>query len=406
MPMSNIDISILHLSDTIEQSLNDTLCVCQKILMSYQRELSNSPFMIDLLDDALRSERLKETAHSRILYRILHDKNMQKSFVEHFLPNVDCSPASIQIPYPDRHRIDLTIKSDNFFLIIESKVNNAPEQESQIEKYVKIAQQTYPDEQIYVLYLGGSANIYPSETSLPTKVRQLLCDRVICKNYKDDITPWIEFVYEQIDFSKQPYLKSTLLSYKTYLENKYNLNKIKMNNKLDKVLIDALKLDSIPLVERIKIIEDQIDNIDKIRERLSSLLDDYSEQSNISDIQKWYKQCSEILSHKPELTMENHIEFGFNFQYHKLRFRCTVSFDDYEDPYWGICGLKENANSQPKIFDSLKRLVLQSNKGFHNYEDNSQEWVISDYERKELIVERFVSLANLIYNSESCIIME
>lgn len=394
--MNNIDLSILSFSNIITQSLDETLCVCQKISASYKKELSDSPFMIDLLDDALRSERLKETAHSRILYRILHDNNMQKRFVEYFLPNVDCTFESIQIPYPDRHRIDLAMKSDNFFLIIENKVNNAPEQPSQIANYVKIAQQTYPDNQIYVLYLGGETNIYPSENSLPDEVRKLLCDRVICKNYKDDITPWIESVYEQIDFNEQPFLKSTLLLYKTYLENKYNLNK--MNNKLDKVLIDTLGLDLIPLSEKIKVIEDQIDNIEKIKERLSSLLDDYSEQSNISDIQKWYNECSDILLHKPVLTMESDIEFGFNFKYRNRDFRCTVSFDDNENPYWGICGLTENVNSCPKIFNALKQLVLQN--GFHNNEYNSPEWVISDYERKELIVERFVSLAKLICCSE------
>lgn len=403
--MSNIDFSILSLSQVIEHSLDDTLRACLKISTSYKEELTNSPFIIDLLDDALRSERLKETAHSRILYRILHDENMQRRFVEYFLPSVNCSAASFQIPYPDRHRIDLTIKSDNFFLIIENKVNDAPEQPNQINKYVRIAQQTYPDEEIYVLYLGGSENIYPSEDSLPMSVRQLLGDRLICKNYKDDIVPWIESVYEQIDFSEQPYLKSTLLSYKTYLQNKYNLNK--MNNKLDKALIDNLNLNSIPLAERIKVIEDQIDNIDKIRERLSFLLDDYYKQKNISDIKEWYNQCSNLLSDKPVLTMESDIEFGFNFRYRNLDFRCSVSFDDdFEDPYWGIRGITEDINSRPKIFDSLKKFILQSGKGFHNNEYNSSEWVISDYEMKELIADRFVTLANLICCSDSCTITE
>ena len=92
--MNNIDLSILRLSDTIGQSLNDTFCVCQKIITSYRKELSDSPFVIDLLDDALRSERLKETAHSRILYKILQDSNMQKRFVEYFLPDVGDAFAS------------------------------------------------------------------------------------------------------------------------------------------------------------------------------------------------------------------------------------------------------------------------------------------------------------------------
>lgn len=104
--------------------------------------------------------------------------------------------------------------------------------------------------------------------------------------------------------------------------------------------------------------------------------------------------------------MENNIEFGFNFKYHNLYFRCTVSYEDNQSPYWGIYGLNENNNSRPKIFGSLRRLVLNSNKGFHNYDDNSPEWVISNYEKKEMIVDKFVDLANLIYCTDTCYITE
>lgn len=105
--------------------------------------------------------------------------------------------------------------------------------------------------------------------------------------------------------------------------------------------------------------------------------------------------------------MESDIEFGFNFRYRNLDFRCSLSFDDdFENPYWGIRRITENINTRPKIFDSLKQFILHSGKGFHNNEYNSPEWVISDYEMKELIVEKFVSLANLIYNSESCAIID
>lgn len=398
--MSNINLSILHLSDTIDESLNNTLNVCCEISEAHKEELSSSPSEIDLLSDALRSEKLKETAHCRILYRILQDRKMQKRFIAHFLPNVECSFESIQIPYPDKNRIDLTIKGDAFFLIIENKVNNAPEQKKQIDRYVKIAMQTYPIEEIYVLYLGGETNIAPSKHSISTGIRNLLENRIICKNYKEDITPWIASIYRQTEFNEQPFLKSTLLSYKTYLENKYNLNE--MNNKLDKALIETLGLDSMSITEKISTIEDQIDNIDKIRERLDFLLCDYQEQDRISHMKEWYKSSSDILSNKVVLTMENNTEFGFNFQYRNREFRCCVSYDDNENPYWGICGITENINSCPKIFNSLQKLVLQSNNGFHNHEYNSAEWVISDYETKELIVDMFTKLAQLICNSEMC----
>lgn len=396
---------ILRLSHVIEQSLNITLEICYKVSSLYKEELLALPFSIDILSEALRSENLKETAHCRILHRILQNKDMQNSFIQYFMPNLDYAIDSIVIPYPDRHRIDLTIKGDTFFLIIENKINGACEQRKQIDRYVRIAQQTYPSKQIYVLYLGGETTIFPSEDSMSLEIQQLINDRIICRNYKDDIVTWIAHAYKQIEFSDQPFLKSTLLLYKTYLENKYNINNQHkaMNNKLDKTLIEMLGLKEISLDEKINVVQDQITNIDKIRERLSDMLQDYRDQLNTQSIKDCYDQCTTILSNNPVLTMEDNIEFGFNFMYRNTNFRCCVSFDDdNEDPYWGIKGLTEDIYSRPKIFEALQKMVIQSNKGFHNCEYNEKEWVVSDYEKKELIVDKFISLAHLICGSESC----
>ncbi len=407
--MNNICAFILDLSHAVEQSLSATFKTCCKVSCMYNEELSALPFDFDLLSEVLRSENLKETAHSRILYRILQYVDMQKDFIRHFLPNVDYTFDSVRILTPDRHRIDLAITGDTFFLIIENKVNYAPEQDSQIDRYVQIAQQTYPDEQIYVLYLGGESDAFPSEYSLSPETRRLLNGRIICKNYKDDIAPWVASVYERIGFKEQPFLKSALLLYRTYLGNKYNLDnqyKKEMNNKLDKTLIETLGLESSTLAEKISVIQDQIDNIDKIKERLSSLLQNYMDLNNRQDIRAWYDECVQNLSGNPILTMKNSMEFGFNFVYRNTEFRCSVSFDDYEDhPYWGIMRVTEDMKSRPKIFESLRKFVLQSNKGFHNYEGNSEEWVVSDYEKKEFIVERFITLTHLICNSEACSII-
>ena len=395
---------ILQFSHTIEQSLKATLEICYKVSSLYKEELLALPFSIDMLSEALRSESLKETAHCRILHRILQNKDMQNSFIQYFMPNLDYATDSVSIPYPDKHRIDLTIKGDTFFLIIENKINGASEQRKQIDRYVRIAQQTYPNEQIYVLYLGGETNIFPSENAMSLNMRQLINDRIICKNYKDDIITWIAHAYKQIEFRDQPFLKSTLLLYKTYLENKYNINNQDkaMNNKLDKTLVEMLGLKDISLDEKISVIQDQIDNIDKIRERLSYMLQDYEDKLIIQNIKDWYDKCTTILSNNPILTMEDNMEFGFNFAYRNLSFRCCVSFDDNEDPYWGIKGLTEDIYSRPKIFEALQKMVLQSNKGFHNHEYNTKEWVVSDYEKKEFIVDKFMSLTHLICGSESC----
>lgn len=396
--------SILRLSHIIEQSLNTTLEICYKVSSLYKEELLALPFSIDILSEALRSENLKETAHCRILHRILQNKDMQNSFIQYFMPNIDYAIDSIDIPYPDRHRIDLTIKGNTFFLIIENKINGACEQQKQIDRYVRIAQQTYPSKQIYVLYLGGETNIFPSENSMSLGIQRLINDRIICRNYKDDIIKWIALSYKQVEFKDQPFLKSTLLLYKTYLENKYNINNQykAMNNKLDKTLIEMLGLKTISLDEKINVIQDQITNIDKIKERLSDMLQDCKNQLAIRNVKDWYEQCTTVFSNNPILTMENNMEFGFNFMYRNTNFRCCVSFDDNKDPYWGIKGLDEDIDSRPKIFEALQKMVIQSNKGFHNCEYNSKEWVVSDYEKKELIVDKFITLTHLICEDESC----
>lgn len=406
--MKDVFSTITHLSNVIEQSLSDTFGFCSKVSCMYKEGLSTLPFLIDLLREALHSENLKETAHSRILYKLLQNEKLQRSFIETFLPDIDYSCDAIQIPYPDKNRIDLTIKGNTFFLIIENKINGACEQYKQIDRYVKIAKRTFPFEEIYVLYLGGEGNQSPSEDSMSSETKEMLGDRFICKNYKDDIAPWIKSVYEKIDFDEQPYLKSSLLCYKTYLENKYNINNEykEMNNKLDKAIADELKLDSIALDEKIKVIEDQIDNIDKIKERLSSMLEDFLNQIEKQNIREWYNQCSDILNSNPVLTMEDETEFGFIFNYRNTLFRCCVSFDEENvNPYWGIKGLNESISSRPKIFRSLCDLVLRSNKGFHNCEYNSKEWAVSDYEDKDLIVDRFIVLTRLICESDSCTIV-
>ena len=67
--------------------------------------------------------------------------------------------------------------------------------------------------------------------------------------------------------------------------------------------------------------------------------------------------------------------------------------------------LTEDINTRPKVFKTLQQMILQSNKGFHNNEDNSKEWVVSDYEKKEFIVEKFITLTRLICESELCTVI-
>lgn len=402
--MNNTDqnvSSIFQLSKEIDSNLEEAVKMCYEISKKYKDDLVSFPILIDLLDDALHSKKLLETAHSRILYSILkNSREMQSSFVKFFLPNVNCLIDTIDIPYPDKNRIDLTLKSNNFFLIVENKINKAGERASQIERYVNIAKRTYPIEQIYVLCLGGETNYSPTEVSLSEETRCILDDRLLCRSYRSDIVQWLTEIYEHVDFIGQPFLKSAILVYKTYLENKYNIcNQYKdMNNKLDQTIIEYFSLESKSTKDKIRIIEDQIENTNKIEERLAALLKQFKE----SAVEEWFKQCSEELQGKVSLSVEDdELSFGFEFKYRNVIFWCGVSYYE-EKPYWGIQGLKETMETKPRIFESLKNLILKSGNGFHNYEDNSEEWAVSDYENPEEIVRIYITLACLICDSEEC----
>ena len=405
MPKQEMELYTHTLPGTIMDSLSGTLNLCREIVGKYGDEMLKSPFEIDLLYDALRSQNLKETAHSRILYRILQDKTMQEKFLKKFLPEVDY--RHLEIPYPDRDRIDLTVCGDNFFLIIENKVNNAGEQEKQIDRYVSdIAHEKYgyPYEQIYVLYLNREGNELPSSYSLSDETIKLLGKRLMVRDYREHIYAWVKSVYEQVCFDAKPYLKCTLLCYRTYLETIFNLNE--MNNKLDEELIKSLKLDEKPLVEKIKVVEDQLTCLGKIKERLDPMLASYQKQLQQLQLEEWRKQCQEALSSKEiVLTKESENEFGFYFKFEGKKFRCQVNKDG--EWFWGVCGRGETTETCPEIFESLKNIVLQSNKGFTNWAANPPEWVVSDYYKNgEDIAERFVDLANIICDNPDCTIIK
>lgn len=399
-----MELSLWQISEMMDNEQLETLSVCERISTEIGKEKAKLPMYIDVLGDALHEKNLKETAHSRILYSLLQDKNVLQSFIAHFLPNITDSLDYISIPYPDRHRIDLTIKGESFFLIVENKVNGACEQHNQIDRYFEIATKTYPCEEIYVLYLNGDNNEAPSKYSLSVETRVAIGDRLVCRNFKDDIAPWISALSEKVDFSEQPLLKSALIAYRTYLENKYHLSNqfTAMDNKIDKQIITDLGLEQMPLSERVSVLQDQVENVDKILERMNALLAEYQLKNQEAKIKTWYEQCVNSLGDAISLTMETSVEFGFDFVYRNVSFRCCVSFDEGgKMSYWGIKGIDQ---TRPKIFEAIRNFVLRSNKGLHNFEDNAPCWAVSDYETDELIVDRFVTLTKLIHSSDQMVI--
>ena len=401
----NIFKLVQTLASLTQESVLNTLSLSRSFRQCYIENNEMLPVSINPLVDAHFNQRLRETAHSRILYSLLTGSNVvKKHFIKFFLDK-DVSANDITIPYPDKNRIDLTIKGKNFFLIIENKVNGAQEQKKQVDRYVDIASNIYPSKEIYVLYLNQDGYTYPSEYSLSSKVKMKLGKNFICKNYKVDILNWLYAVNRIIPFDTEQQLKSSIVVYIGYLEEYFGNSKrqIIMNNKLDKLIVEQLKLDNKSTSEKLQVIEDELENVQKLCERLKFLQEQYQEEYDEKNFKEWYNKCVSILDDKLILTCQSSTEFGFDFDYHKSKFRCEVSVDE-GGYYWGIECLSERIckNVQGK----LKDIVLNSKSGFHNNEENAPEWVVSDYASESDIVERFVTLTSIIIQQPEVILCQ
>lgn len=185
--------------------------------------------------------KLHETSHSNILAELLRsDEMIRISFIEEFIETgiyIKGGKYNIDV---EKDGIDICIEFGNYVVIIENKVNNAPEQKSQIDRYVANKLDSYSTKQIYVLYLTRDYPVPPSEYSWSeTKGK---C-RIILKTYRKDITNWIKKIYEADD--RYYSLHTALYQYKTYLEYIFDNNSAVMDiqkeikETIDKYIINS-----------------------------------------------------------------------------------------------------------------------------------------------------------------------
>lgn len=123
---------MLEIVDRIEniaiQCLREALDLDNKFKILYDEYFALEPIYTNAIEDILHNRNMLEIVHSRILYGILRHNVIANSFVKYFFPSLVTDNSLINVLQPDYKRIDLSIKCNNSFIIIESKVNNAKEQ--------------------------------------------------------------------------------------------------------------------------------------------------------------------------------------------------------------------------------------------------------------------------------------
>ena len=158
----------------------------KSILQNFNTFYWNSEMVnnISLINDLRLSTNIHETAHSRILYKLLcaHGKEKHqflKMFLESVGLDIELDINKVEIKVESEH-IDVLIYDGVKYIIVENKVNHACDQDRQLVRYID----SLNSKDIYVLYLVRSDNDKdPSENSLPAEIRQELEENGKYKKY-------------------------------------------------------------------------------------------------------------------------------------------------------------------------------------------------------------------------------
>jgi len=255
--------SIISFSDQITDYDNTTKIddfdrinsFSNSFMILYNSEKLKLPYHINILDLIWANE----NAHSRIFAELLKQKsNKGFEILESYLnylnsinPEFDLKPRSPRIT-SEKERIDLLILDADFALIIENKIHNAIDQDSQIARYYeKARKQGYSEDHIYIVYLTRDENKKPdSKTWILNGIdyRELILQRFAPQSFKNNILPWLSCEVLPNCRIKDVYLKSTIEQYIDYLEGMFNLRNIeaKMNQELQNHIKMVLDLNKNP----------------------------------------------------------------------------------------------------------------------------------------------------------------
>ena len=225
---------------------------------------------ISLINDLRLSSNIHETAHSRILYKLLcaHGKEKHqflKMFLESVGLDIELDINKVEIKVESEH-IDVLIYDGVKYIIVENKVNHACDQDRQLVRYID----SLNSKDIYVLYLVRSDNDKdPSENSLPAEIRQELEENGKYKkiSYQTHIFNWLRKCKET-DIDNE-LLKSALVQYCNYIEELFKGMEI-MNDKdienFEKEVLDfSATMDSI--VNPVALVE----KTDELKQKMKTL---------------------------------------------------------------------------------------------------------------------------------------
>lgn len=319
---------------------------CRKIEESFKKTL---PFHLNVISAAARG-RLKETAHSVILHDLLHHPVILSSFLVEIV-GIDGNMFSVSdIEYPDKDRIDLSLRSKEKYLIIENKVNSAEEQTGQLYRYATHAEETHKKEDIIILYLNPSSYEVPSLYSRSKDGNgneddydTVNTDRITIKNYRYDIIAWLKKLADNshIINESEPYLKSAILQYIDYLEEyfKTKVEYKELHEMIEKELRALLGIeDNLSLQTQIEILNDKKSSLERLTSEISTFLNKLQTQQAVERLESVANELYEKFKGQITFRMYNLLEpeMGFDMEFNKQVLHVTITYTSAQKYWWRV----------------------------------------------------------------------
>ena len=370
-------VEFIRLSNKLFQCKLNGLYEC--IMFSNQvsdimvRYFAQRPFHLNVIEAACRG-RFKETGHSLVLADMLKHPYIQSSFLSTFL--------GLQHEYMkvtrETDRVDVALKSDDMFVIIENKVNAAEEKRNQVYRYVhKIGMEKYGYvmSQIYVVYLNPTNRIPPSNYSLcddnneNNVFEDLGEDHYTIQSYKYDITSWLR----ELSIDNEPHISSALDQYIDFLENKFHTSPLdkNMNNEIKQFLLKELQIEGKSYDEQIAALDNQQEKVSELLNAIDNLKIELKKKQSHTMMREWQGQIEKQLGivlaadeHSFRIQLNNKVWLGV--------------WDGYDSkdhlPYWGFQFDDYKKDGMPALSDPIKTIVKNAGIECYNEEKGWVAW--------------------------------
>lgn len=271
-------------SDAEHRSIQSALDLAEGVAGTIAKNKHLVPYHLNLIDEL----HINENGHSRILYKLLEYRNPDgdyiflKSLLKYISKNCEAF-EKICVTNPEITqelcRIDLWVRDKDYAIIFENKVYNATDQEAQIARYIECTQGNgCPLDKIFVIYMPQMDNKGPVDDSWG-KYKEDFASRYVKFSFRDGVLPWLKSDVLPSIPDKDKLLKSAIEQYVNYLEGLFKQRESdkQLYIMIENYIKEQLGLNDDPF-ENKKKLDRKIEELDKVRQYLVNMIDDYKTQ--------------------------------------------------------------------------------------------------------------------------------